>query len=220
MTIIERVDGGVRPVVVDVTGRQDGDTIVQVNGHYRARPAAALGVTVADIGGLQALLDAKLDDTQAGVGLATLQGGAIPPEQMCPHTHPMTDVVGLLDAQEAQDLAAAAEASSRAAADVALDARLDALEAVLHTQVRAARVAVPAIPLLTTVDVPIVWSTPMPDETYAVTLAIEAGTGLLGQLRAVVKTGTITAAGVTVSMSAAVLISLGTAFLHATAADA
>lgn len=292
MSIIERVEGGTRHVTVDVTGAQDGDTIVRVGGFYKPGNGADITITLADVTGLQAALDSKMDDADAGTLVPTLSGGTLTPEQLCGHTHPMSEVDGLTASQTAQDaahtaevvargaalaaeanarssadaanttaigneatarasadgtltanltaegaarvagdnaLAASlaaeattrgnadtAEASARSAADAALAA---AIAAIVIPAQRGARVAVPAIPLLTTVDLAVTWATPMPDATYSIGLSLESGTGLLGQLRAIIKTGTQTAAGFTASLSSGSLVSIGNAFLHAQAID-
>lgn len=219
MAIIERVAGGFRNVTVDVTGAVDSDGIVRVAGFFRPGTAGDLLIGASDVQGLQALLDAKLDDVEAGTGLATLDGGTLTPGQLCAHTHPMSDVVGLAASQSAQDTALSGETGSRVAADSGLNTRVTALEGVVHWQVRGATVAVPAIALLTTVDVPVAWAAAMPNATYSIGLALEAVTGLLGQLRAVVKPGTVTAAGFTASMSSGSVVSIGQATLHAQAID-
>ncbi len=55
-------------------------------------------------------------------------------------------------------------------------------------------------------EVAVVWPTPMPDAAYMVVPTIEVGTAVLGSLTAMVKAGSVTAAGCTVYVVAGLLI--------------
>ena len=68
-----------------------------------------------------------------------------------------------------------------------------------------------AIAIGGTLDVPIVWSTPFPRDTYQVD--VTPANGLIGRGTCAVKAGTQTASGLTVTVTAGLLVSLGAQFI-------
>lgn len=70
-----------------------------------------------------------------------------------------------------------------------------------------------AIAVGTPVDIPITWSTPMPKDTYAVD--VTPATGLIGKATTAVKPGSMTASGVTITVSASVAVLVGAQFIAA-----
>jgi hypothetical protein len=62
-----------------------------------------------------------------------------------------------------------------------------------------------------TLDVPITWSTPFPRDTYQVD--VTPATGLIGRGSCAAKPGTQTASGLTVTVRADLLVSLGAQFI-------
>lgn len=88
----------------------------------------------------------------------------------------------------------------------ALEARTTALEA-RAPYLRRSTPKLPLIALGANYDQAITWSTPMPSATYKVEAI--PGPGLVGNGTATVVAGTQTAAGVTVRITAAVLITAG-----------
>jgi hypothetical protein len=70
----------------------------------------------------------------------------------------------------------------------------------------------------TTVDVPIVFDKALPTASYSPQVTLEGTAGVLGQLSAIVKTGTLTLTGCTVSVKNSSLVTLGTnVIVHVTA---
>lgn len=61
------------------------------------------------------------------------------------------------------------------------------------------------------VDIPITWSSPMPHANYRVD--VSPASGLLGRGTAAVKAGSTTAAGLTVTVTAGLLVSIGAQFV-------
>lgn len=60
-------------------------------------------------------------------------------------------------------------------------------------------------------DVPITWSSPMPKDTYRVD--VSPANGLIGRGTTAVKAGSMTAAGLTVTVTASLLVSIGAQFI-------
>lgn len=98
--------------------------------------------------------------------------------------------------------------------DGSLSDRVKALEtavAALGRQTLTIRRAVPALPLIAlggSYDLAVVWPTPMPAADYKVELT--PSSALVGKATTKIKTGTQTAAGVTVTVTASILVSAGT----------
>lgn len=75
------------------------------------------------------------------------------------------------------------------------------------TGLRVGTATTPALLLGGSADVPIVWSSPMPSSTYHVSIA--PATGLIGKADIVLKSGSQTASGITVTVTAGLAVSLG-----------
>lgn len=84
-------------------------------------------------------------------------------------------------------------------------------------ETRTAVLTLPAVSV-GTLDRVITWSTPMPDAGYSVQISFEMSTAQIGGLAGVVKPGTLTANGLTVTLSNSLLVSISAgAKLHVTA---
>ncbi|MDQ8047092.1 MAG: hypothetical protein REI11_20970 [Patulibacter sp.] len=114
-------------------------------------------------------------------------------------------------AANAQNSANNAQTSANTAQTTANGAQADATTALARSaRFRLQVGTVNAIAVGASVDVPIVWSTPFPNANYDTD--ITAFTGLIGRATLVVKSGSKTAAGCTVTVTATLLVSLGSQF--------
>lgn len=92
------------------------------------------------------------------------------------------------------------------AADAATQASIAALQAAITTlqarQTRTAITALPAVAIGATTDITMSWTGQgaMPSTDYTVAIAVEGGTSLLGVLSYVLKTGSRTTTGCTVTV--------------------
>jgi hypothetical protein len=75
------------------------------------------------------------------------------------------------------------------------------------TGLRVGTATTPALLLGGSADVPIEWSAPMPSTNYHVSIA--PATGLIGKATIVVKNGSQTTTGITVTVTAGLAVSLG-----------
>lgn len=69
-----------------------------------------------------------------------------------------------------------------------------------------------------TADVAVVFDKPLPVATYSPQVTLEGSAGILGQLSSIIKTGTLTTTGCTVSVKNSSLVTLGAnVVVHVTA---
>lgn len=110
-----------------------------------------------------------------------------------------------------QQLVALSAITGPAGAAGATGATGPAGSAASATVVRQAAAEVPALLLGATYDAPIVWQTAFPNANYTVELTRLGG--LIGRASVVVKSGTKTATGLTVTVTASLAVSAGSIVL-------
>lgn len=169
---------------------------------------AATEVVISGIQSLDTMQNTRLSATESSVinlqtRMTTQENRVIPdsPDDIgaapVNHTHPTSQVTGL-------DATLAAQV-----------ARLVALEArPVAPAFRSAVAALPAVALLTTVEVTVTWATPMPNANYVVLYSPELPAGHIGQLNFSIKAGSITAASCIILARAALALSASAGKLH------
>lgn len=153
---------------------------------------------------VSAVTESRQDRAALWDAVHTLQGGT-------DHSHPayaaaLTALTTRLTADEATLTTAAAAAAQAQSAAAALTARITAAEN-RAVQIRRATPTLPLIALGATYEHPITWTSPLPSGVYALDLVPSAG--LLGKATVTIKPGTQATTGVTLRITAGLLIAAG-----------